>query len=63
LFEGGSEILRQGIFSFNNQFVKKVISAADLNIWIFDNPFHKKGPILVICLPGSIQASGALFFS
>ena len=32
-------------------------------ISIFDAPFHKKGPILVIWLPGSILTSGALFFS
>ena len=34
-----------------------------MKICIFDDPFHKKGPILVIWLPGSIQQSGALFFS
>ena len=26
-----------------------------MKIWIFDDPFNKKGPILVIWLPGCIQ--------
>ena len=25
--------------------------------WIFDDPFHKKGPVLVILVPGMIQPS------
>ena len=28
--------------------------------WIFDNPFHKKGPVLVILVPGMIQPSGSV---
>ena len=31
--------------------------------WIFDDPFHKKGWVLVILVPGMIQPSGSgLFF-
>jgi hypothetical protein len=26
--------------------------------WTFDDPFHKKGPFLVILVPGMIQPSG-----
>ena len=33
-----------------------------VKIWIFDDPFHKKRPVLVIWLPGGIQPSGAVFF-
>ena len=33
-----------------------------LKIWVFDDQFHKKMPVLVICLPGSIQPSGAVIF-
>ena len=28
--------------------------------WNFDDPFHKKGPVLVIWVPGMIQASGSV---
>ena len=31
-----------------------------VKIWIFDDPFHKNGPLLVTFLPGSIQPSGAV---
>jgi hypothetical protein len=27
--------------------------------WIFDDPFNKKGPLLVILVPGMIQSSGS----
>jgi hypothetical protein len=27
--------------------------------WIVDDPFHKKGPVLVILVPGMIQPSGS----
>ena len=30
--------------------------------WIFDDPFHKKGPLLVILVPGMIQPSGSVIF-
>ena len=30
--------------------------------WIFDDPFHKKGPILVIWVPWMIQPSRSVFF-
>ena len=30
--------------------------------WIFDDPFHKKGPLLVILVPGMIQPSGSVNF-
>ena len=30
--------------------------------WIFDDPFHKKGPVLVILVPGMIQPSGSVIF-
>ena len=25
--------------------------------WVFDDPFHKKGPVLVILVPGKIKPS------
>ena len=28
--------------------------------WIFDDPFHKKGQVLVILVPGMIQPSGSV---
>jgi hypothetical protein len=28
--------------------------------WIFDDPFHKKGQLLVILVPGMIQPSGSV---
>ena len=30
--------------------------------WTFDDPFHKKGPLLVILVPGMIQPSGSVIF-
>ena len=27
--------------------------------WIFENPFHKKGPVLVILVPEMIQSLGS----
>ena len=30
--------------------------------WIFDDPFHKKGPIMVILVPGLIQPSQSVMF-
>jgi hypothetical protein len=30
--------------------------------WNFDDPFHKKGPLMVIFVPGMIQPSGSVFF-
>jgi hypothetical protein len=33
-----------------------------VKIWIFDDPFHKKGPILVILMPLMIKPSGRKFF-
>ena len=30
--------------------------------WIFDDPIHKKGPLLVILVPGIIQPSGSVNF-
>jgi hypothetical protein len=29
-----------------------------VKIWIFDDLFHKRGPVLVILVPGMIQTSG-----
>ena len=34
-----------------------------VKIWIFDDPFHKKEPLLVILVPGMIQPSGSAIFS
>jgi hypothetical protein len=60
----------RGNFWVPQPFFKKITSA-DLNslrqkdyqisvkIWIFDDPFHKKGPVLVILVPGMIQPSGS----
>ena len=33
-----------------------------VKIWIFDDTFYKKGPVLVILVPGMIQPSGLVFF-
>ena len=33
-----------------------------LKQWIFDDPIHKKGPLLVILVPGIIQPSGSVIF-
>ena len=30
--------------------------------WIFDDPFHKQGPVLIIFVPGMIQPSGSVNF-
>ena len=30
--------------------------------WIFDDSFHKKGPVLVILVPGMIQPSQSVMF-
>ena len=30
--------------------------------WIFDDPFHKNGPVLVILVPGIIKPSGSVIF-
>ena len=30
--------------------------------WIFDDTFYKKGPVLVILVPGMIQPSGSVIF-
>ena len=30
--------------------------------WIFDDPFHKNGPVLVILVPGIIEPSGSVHF-
>ena len=30
--------------------------------WIFDDPFHKKGPVMVILVPGMIQPSQSVMF-
>ena len=57
-------------FEFHQPVFKKV-TLADLNSlqqkehqisvknWIFDDPFHKKGPVLVILVPGMIQPLGS----
>jgi hypothetical protein len=50
---------------FINQFSKKIASAGlsslrqkgyqiSMKNWIFDDPFHKKGPVLVDLVPGMI---------
>ena len=33
-----------------------------VNNQIFDDPFHKKGQVLVILVPGMIQPSGSVIF-
>ena len=30
--------------------------------WIFDDPFHKQGPVMVILVPGMIQPSQSVMF-
>ena len=45
---------------------KKVTSTEKVLIsvknWIFDDTFYKKGPVLVILVPGMIQPSGSVIF-
>ena len=65
---------RCGHLSFLNQFSKNNIGwpqqplaekvLKSVKNWIFDDPFHKNGPALVILVPGTIQSSGpGRFFS
>ena len=60
-------------FVFHHPVFKKVASAGLNSLWqkgyhilvknwIFDDPFHKKGPLLVILVPGMIQSSGSAIF-
>ena len=60
-------------FEFYQSISKKVILAGlnslwqkncqvSVKIWIFDDPISKKGPILVILVPGMIQPSGSVIF-
>ena len=56
------------LFVFHRPVFKKVVSAGlnslqqgwqiSVKNWIFDTPFHKQGPLLVILVPGMIQPSG-----
>ena len=39
---------------------KKVLNS--VKIWIYDDPFHKNGPVLVILVPGIIEPSGSVIF-
>ena len=61
-------------FVFHQPLFKKVASAGLNSLqqkgyqmlvknWIFDDPFHKKEPLLVILVPGMIQPSGSAIFS
>ena len=58
-------------FVFHQPVFKKIASAGLNSLrqkgcqilvknWIFDDPFHKKGPLLVILGPGMIQPSGSV---
>ena len=58
---------------FINQFSKKMTSPGLNSLrqkkyqilvknWIFDDPFHKKGQVMVILVPGMIQPSGSVNF-
>ena len=60
-------------FVFHQPVFKKVASAGLNSLrqkkysilvenWIFDDPFHKKGWVLVILVPGMIQPSGSVIF-
>ena len=60
-------------FVFHQPLFKKVASAGLNSLrqkgyqilvknWIFDDPFHKKEPLLVILVPRMIQPSGSLIF-
>ena len=57
------------LFEFHQPVFEKVVSAGLSSLglkgyqilvknWIFDDPFHKKGQVLVILVPGMIQPSG-----
>jgi hypothetical protein len=60
-------------FEFHQPVFKKLTSA-DLNSlqqkgyqisvkkWIFDDPFHKQGLVLIIWVLGMIQTSGSVIF-
>ena len=60
-------------FVFHQAVFKKVASAGLNSLrqkgyqilvknWVFDDPFNKKGQILVILVPGMIQPSGSVNF-
>ena len=60
-------------FVFHQPFFKKVASAGLNSLrqkgyqilvknWTFDDPFYKKGPLLVTLGPGMIQPSGLVIF-
>ena len=63
--------LEIGNFWLPKPFFKTVVTLAGLNSlqqkgyqisvknWIFYYPFHKKGPVLVVLVPGMIQPSGS----
>ena len=64
---------RFGNLCFINQFSKKMTSAGlnslqqkeyqiSVKNWIFDDPFHKKGLVLVIWVLGMINPSGSVNF-
>ena len=65
--------LRNAKFCLPHQFSKKMTSAGlnslwqkkyqiSVKNWIFDDPFHKKGLVLVILVPGMIKPSGWVIF-
>ena len=43
---------------------RKIENFDDISLkkWIFDDPFHKKGPLLVILVTRMIQPSGSAIF-
>jgi hypothetical protein len=55
-------------FRHNNQFSKKPHQPPTETLpilvknWIFDDPSHKKGLVLVIWVPGMIKPSGSVDF-
>ena len=70
LFEHSLRILSLEFFDIHIYLVFKKVTSASLNSyrqkgykisvknWIFDDSCHKKGPVLVILVPGMIQLSG-----
>jgi hypothetical protein len=62
-------MLRLGIFGYHNHLKKNNIGwpqqplqkeyQISVKNWIFDDPFHKKGPVLVILVLEMIQPSGS----
>ena len=57
-FLGTTTIFQKNNIGWPQQPQSEKVSDIGKN-WIFDDPFHKKGPVLVILVPGMIQLLGS----